>query len=231
MHWFMLKYRLVPESPRWLLATGENDKAAQVLHKAAKANGFKSKDFDAILKSLQHTTLPKEEIPSKSPPFFRLFQTRRLRRTTLSLFFNWFVAGLSVFGFSQYISFIGKNDDVFIHFTIGGLVTIPGTLLCIYFVNKFGRKKTIITACVVYGLTCMLVAAFPSGAYVHDWPKIFFAGISLTAMSVAFPALYLYAGELLPTVARNGGLGVSSMFARIGSMIAPFVLSLVSPNH
>lgn len=226
-------FRLIPESPRWLLAMGENEKAADILNKAGKVNGLKSKDFYTVLTSFKGSSGVKEgEEPStKSPPFFKLFQTKRLRRTTLSLFFNWFVAGLSVFGFSQYISFIGKNDDVFVHFTIGGLVTIPGTLLCIFFVNKLGRKKTIISSCVIYGFSCMMVATVPSGAYSHDWPKIFFAGISLTAMSIAFPALYLYAGELLPTVARNGGLGVSSMFARIGSMVAPFVLSTVPPRN
>ncbi|KAK6636636.1 hypothetical protein RUM43_010298 [Polyplax serrata] len=228
---FLSYWWMIPESPRWLLAMGENDRAAQILSKAAKTNGSKSKDFASILTSLNDTTLAKKEPPSKSPPFFRLFRTPRLRRTTLTLFFNWFVAGLSVFGFSQYISFIGKNEDIFVHFTIGGLVTIPGTLLCIFFVKRFGRKRTIIVSGLTYGLTCILVTAFPSGAYAHDWPKILFAAISLTSMSVAFPALYLYAGELLPTVARNGGLGVSSMFARIGSMTAPFVLSARNSNE
>lgn len=135
---------------------------------------------------------------------------------------------MSVFGFSQYMSFIGGNEDIFLNFAIGGLVTIPGTILCIYVVRQFGRKATIISSGLLYGLTTMLVAAVPVGHFSHDWPKIALAGISLTGMSVTFPALYLYSGELLPTIARNGGMGAASMFARFGSMIAPFVLATVS---
>ena len=61
-----------------------------------------------------------------------------------------------------------------------------------------------------------------------DWPRSLLAGLAVLGMSITFPALYLYSGELLPTVVRNAGLGASSMCARLGSMAAPFVLALVS---
>ncbi|KAL0276169.1 UNVERIFIED_CONTAM: hypothetical protein PYX00_003792 [Menopon gallinae] len=224
---FLSYWWLIPESPRWLLAVGEEEKAAKILEKAAKKNRLNPKEIATILSSraspILNGTKPQERGP---PPFLGLFKTRNLRRNTLSLFFNWFVAGLCAFGFSQFISFIGRNEDIFVNFTVGGLVTIPGTLLCIYVVKRFGRRKTIILSGIVYGITCMLVGAVPAGRFPHEWPKIVFAGIALVSMSITFPALYLYSGELLPTVARNGGLGASSMFARFGSMIAPFILSL-----
>lgn len=46
------------------------------------------------------------------------------------------------------------------------------------------------------------------------------------------PALYLYSGEIFPTVCRNVGVSGVTMFARIASMIAPAVVSLDSivPN-
>lgn len=40
------------------------------------------------------------------------------------------------------------------------------------------------------------------------------------------PALYLFTGELYPTIIRNAGVGITVMCARIGSMLAPFVISL-----
>lgn len=45
-------------------------------------------------------------------------------------------------------------------------------------------------------------------------------------MSISFATVYLYAGELFPTVVRNSGVGLSSTVARIGSMVAPFVATL-----
>lgn len=40
------------------------------------------------------------------------------------------------------------------------------------------------------------------------------------------PAMYLFTGELFPTVSRNAGVGASVMFSRVGSMLAPLVVSL-----
>ena len=60
-----------------------------------------------------------------------------------------------------------------------------------------------------------------------DWLRSLLAGLAVLGMSITFPALYLFSGELLPTVVRNVGLGASSMCARVGSMAAPFVLALV----
>lgn len=38
--------------------------------------------------------------------------------------------------------------------------------------------------------------------------------------------MYLFTGELFPTVNRNAGVGATVMFSRIGSMIAPLVIAL-----
>ena len=43
-----------------------------------------------------------------------------------------------------------------------------------------------------------------------------------------FATIWVYSSELFPTVARNRGMGVSSFCARIGSVICPYVASLVS---
>lgn len=43
---------------------------------------------------------------------------------------------------------------------------------------------------------------------------------------ISLPALYLFTGELYPTVLRNVGVGASVMFSRIGSMISPLIISL-----
>nr|CAD7571644.1 unnamed protein product [Timema californicum] len=61
-----------------------------------------------------------------------------------------------------------------------------------------------------------------------EWPKVMLAGLGIVGMSFSFPTVYLYSGELFPTVVRNVGVGSASMCARIGSMVAPFVSSL---NH
>lgn len=61
-----------------------------------------------------------------------------------------------------------------------------------------------------------------------DWPRVTLAALGIVGMSISFPTVYLFSGELFPTVVRNVGVGSASMCARIGSMLAPFVTSLVS---
>lgn len=50
----------------------------------------------------------------------------------------------------------------------------------------------------------------------------------IKTLQASVPTLYLYSGELYPTLGRNVGVGGVTTFARVGSMIAPFVLSLDS---
>lgn len=59
------------------------------------------------------------------------------------------------------------------------------------------------------------------------WLELIFVCTGIVGMSVSFTTVYLYSGELFPTVIRNIGVGTSSMCARIGSIAAPHIVSLV----
>lgn len=47
-----------------------------------------------------------------------------------------------------------------------------------------------------------------------------FGKITITG---AFAFVYLYGTELLPTVVRNMGLGVTTMASRMGSTLSPYI--------
>lgn len=47
-------------------------------------------------------------------------------------------------------------------------------------------------------------------------------------VAASFAVIYVITGELFPTVIRNGAVGTSSCFARIGGMVAPYVAEAVS---
>ncbi len=47
-------------------------------------------------------------------------------------------------------------------------------------------------------------------------------------VTASFAIIYVYSTQIYPTVMRTIGLGTSSMVARIGSVLAPFIKDLVS---
>lgn len=49
--------------------------------------------------------------------------------------------------------------------------------------------------------------------------------------AAAFAVVYVYASEIFPTEYRGVGVGACSMFARVGGMLAPLVVELVSHLH
>jgi hypothetical protein len=63
----------------------------------------------------------------------------------------------------------------------------------------------------------MIAIAFVDGS--NNEFIVILATLGITGMSISFPTVYLYGGELFPTVIRNIAIGTASMFARIGSMM------------
>lgn len=219
---FIAYYWLIPESPRWLLAVGRDQEAIAILEDAARANGRDESEAKAAL--LQCKTRDGADAAVSNPGLLGLLRTPRLRRNSLCLFFTWFVVGLGFFGFSQFQGQIG--GDIYVNVALSGLISIPGPIICAYMVRVLGRRACILASLLMSSAASLLIIAVPLGVFPGDWPRSLLAGLAVLGMSITFPALYLYSGELLPTVVRNVGLGASSMCARVGSMAAPFVLAL-----
>ncbi|VVD00493.1 unnamed protein product [Leptidea sinapis] len=213
---FMSYYYLLPESPRWLLTVGRVDDAVKIMETAAKRNG---RATEGIRSSIQKMMAGSTK-DTKEHSFIDLFRTPRLRSRTIAICFNWFVCGFCFFGVSQYIGHFSGN--IFSNVAISAAILVPGTLISIYANKVLGRKITLISSNCVTGLSCLLINVVPKTESSH----LLLGCIGLWGMSISFATVYLYAGELFPTVVRNSGVGLSSTVARIGSMLAPFVATL-----
>ncbi|CAH1373355.1 unnamed protein product [Tenebrio molitor] len=215
----------VPESPRWLLATGNKKEAIDILQNAAKCNGMDTEKVQVVVNGLA-PDLKNENKATLSA----LFATRELARRNVLLYINWLIAGVTFYAFSQYVGKVGSN----LYFTaaISGFVAFPGTLLCVCIIRRFGRRLTIASAHILTAICFFGILAVPAGVYNQDWPRVVLAGVGIVGLSISMPALYLFTGELFPTTVRNAGVGTSVMFSRMGSMIAPMVITMqdISPS-
>uniref|UniRef100_A0A2A4K9Y1 Major facilitator superfamily (MFS) profile domain-containing protein n=1 Tax=Heliothis virescens TaxID=7102 RepID=A0A2A4K9Y1_HELVI len=214
---FLSYYFLLPESPRWLLTAGRTEEAVKIMEVAAKRNG---RPTEGIASSTQKMAVDVGAKQDEHASFLALFRTPRLRTRTIAICFNWFVCGLCFFGVSQYMSHISGN--IFTNVAISASIQVPGTIMSVYANKLLGRKITLISANCVTGISCLLIIVVPQSGVSH----LTLGCTGLWGLSISFATVYLYAGELFPTVVRNSGVGLSSTVARIGSMLAPFVATL-----
>ncbi|KOC64208.1 Organic cation transporter protein [Habropoda laboriosa] len=212
---------IVPESPRWLLAFGKQRAACEILQKAANINNIRDKDIPEMVRQhCLHQNSKRSNLDHRAS-FLDLFRTPNMRVKSLSIFFNWIVCGMGLFGMSQYIGQVG--GDIFVNFTVSGAIQIPGNFVAWWAMNRLGRRITLICSNSITGVAAFLLIVVPNDV---TWLRLILVCSAIVGMSVSFTTVYLFSGELFPTVVRNIGVGTSSMCARIGSIIAPFVVSL-----
>lgn len=189
-------YWIIPESPRWLFTIGRTDEAASVLEKAA---AFNKRPTESIKMDLEkHAIIANTAKDVKRGDYLDLIRTPAMRSNTIYMCFNWMVCGLCFFGVAQYI---GQSDgDIFKNVAVSAALELPGTFACIFLMSKLGRKWTLIASNALTGICMLLIIVLPN-------VQVILAIVALFGMSVSFPNVYLYAGELFPTVVRNVGVG------------------------
>lgn len=112
------------------------------------------------------------------------------------------------------------GGDTYINVAISGLIQIPGNIIIIFIMNKYGRKWTLIVTYLICAISCLLITVIPREPI---WPTSVLASIGMMGISLSFATMFVFSGELFPTVVRNVGIGTSAMFAKFGSMTAPFI--------
>ncbi|XP_071956471.1 organic cation transporter protein-like [Antedon mediterranea] len=208
----LILYPFIPESARWLMTQGRIDEALRAIEKAAKVNGKKLPD---LIYDKHNFTVAEDE----SGTILDLFKTPNMRKKTLIMMYNWFVVACVYYGLSLSTSTLGVND--YIAFWISGIVEIPACLLCMFVVDKFGRRWSLCYTMLIGGVACILTIWTPTGLW-----KITTAMIGKFSVTFAFALIYLFAAEIFPTPVRVIGVGASSISAIVGGIIAPLLLEL-----
>ncbi|XP_011312309.1 organic cation transporter protein [Fopius arisanus] len=215
-------YWVIPESPRWLLAVGRIKSARNVLKTAAKRNSIHEDKVIAAIESHSNQRGKEVELDKKFSKTYNLLdicRTPNMRIRSICIAVNWFVCGICFFGLAQYVGRL--EGDIFINVAVSAACELPGILVVLYLISRVSRLKILIGANVTSGVSLLLLMFIS-----NKTAQVVLATIGLSAMSISFPTIYLYTGELFPTVVRNIGFGLCSVSARIGSIIAPFIATM-----
>ncbi|XP_021364575.1 organic cation transporter protein-like isoform X2 [Mizuhopecten yessoensis] len=206
---------IIPESPRWLLLVGRRKQAMQILRKIAKVNG---------------TTLTGEitEVCRESGSLRDILTLLKkpklvLRWTIVS--FIWFAISLSYYGLILNAGRIGGN--IYLNFLVSAIVEALGYSSCLVINDRFGRKIMNCGSLVLTGVACLsTILTTQLGGESLSWFTITLSMIGKFGVSAAFGNIFIYTSELFPTSSRSFILSSSNIFARIGSLISPYIADL-----
>ena len=84
------------------------------------------------------------------------------------------------------------------------------------------RLKILIGGHLLSGISLLLITVVPDAT-----AKFCLANLGVVGVTMTFPTVYLYSSEVFPTVVRNIGVGLGSVCARLGSIIAPYIATMV----
>uniref|UniRef100_A0A8C8T0J7 Solute carrier family 22 (organic anion transporter), member 8 n=1 Tax=Peromyscus maniculatus bairdii TaxID=230844 RepID=A0A8C8T0J7_PERMB len=208
----------VPESIRWLVLSGKFSKALKTLKRVATFNGKKEEGEKLTTEELKFNL--QKDITSAKVKYglSDLLRVSILRRVTFCLSLAWFSTGFAYYSLAMGVEEFGVN--IYILQVIFGGVDIPAKFITILSISYLGRRITQgFLLLLAGGAILALIFVSSEMPLVRTTLAVFGKG----CLSGSFSCLFLYTSELYPTVLRQTGMGVSNVWARVGSMIAPLV--------
>ncbi|KAH0627628.1 hypothetical protein JD844_003626 [Phrynosoma platyrhinos] len=188
-------FRVLPESPRWLVTKGKVEEAKKLLLKAAAVN--KRSIPPEMLDQLN------AEKTTKSAGILELVKNPHLRKVTFLLSAIWFVNSLTYYGLSLNVGSFGL--DIYLTQLIFGAVEIPARGSSLFVMQWLGRKKCQAFYLLLGGIVCLLITAIPKAiARKHCYHPF--------SLAVVF-SVFL----------RQTGNGVCQMVSRMGGIISPLI--------
>ncbi|CAL8315157.1 unnamed protein product [Merluccius merluccius] len=207
---------VLPRSARWLIANQRKEEALQLIRRVAQING---KPLQEDLNVLQEFGINKAELRRKHT-LVDLVRTPRIRKHSLVLFYIWFVNVLMYYGLSLNIS--GFGEDIYWSQLLFGLIELVARTLVLVTINR-SRRLSQAGYLGVGGLACLLMVFIP-----HECTTVRMALglVGKFGVTASLSVIYIYSAEVFPTVIRQNGIGMGSMCARAGGVLAPVVYLL-----
>ncbi|XP_076822511.1 organic cation transporter protein-like isoform X2 [Clavelina lepadiformis] len=226
---FLLIALIIPESPRWLFIKKKDKQGIKVSKLLARINKVELTDeiWERAKEAEKQISTDTSNATSVKYTSLDLFKTKATTLVTLNVMFNWLVNSLVYYGVSLNAGALA--GDLFVNNTLNGVMEIASYIICIIFMDRIGRRILLCASLLVAGLG--LLASVIVNVYADDNESLItlgvvFSFIGKVGISGSFAIIYNFTSELFPTVLRSNAVGVGSFAARIGGIVAPYIISL-----
>jgi SP family sugar:H+ symporter-like MFS transporter len=232
---FFFALLLIPESPRFLVASRKTDRALAVLTRLMGADEARTKlaEIDASLASDHHRPRLKDIVDTR-------YGVRPIVWVGIGLATFQQLVGINVvfyYGAVLWQSAGFSESDALLINVISGAVSIGACLIATFLIDRIGRKPLLMTGSIGMAITLGTMAIVFANALVQEGGNLELTGsagpIALVAANlyVIFfnmswgPVMWVMLGEMFPNQIRGSGLAVSGL-AQWGSN---FVITMTFP--
>ncbi|ANP51436.1 putative MFS transporter [Streptomyces griseochromogenes] len=212
---FLALNRWIPESPRYLLATGRREQAEEVLRRYGGTAEVADPQEDTARRVVDRGG-------------WLMLLRGRLLGPTVAITVLGIGVGLMTYGFQlwvptnlQHLGYSSVNSDYVIR--NAAILGLPLTVLCAWMYGAWGSRRTIVTVTAVTGLTLVgFVIAGDSLAHDHTLLSLLLV-VPLSGVSSVVAVVAGYAAEVYPTLVRSRGTGLAAGMTKAGGVL---ILSL-----
>lgn len=207
----------LPESPRWLYATGKTTKAQHNLKSIGRFNGVR----------LSEPTLqPCERSSKKVYTYYHLFRYKHVALVTLSQACLWMTSAAIYYALGLESANLG--GDMYHVFAYLSLAEIPSNIVAIPLCDRLGRKKTILGSMVLSGIMTGLISIQSKlSITIRSLYSLSLAVVARFLITISYNCSYVWAFEVFPTVVRSKGLCICTIIERLGGIMAPYLVRVL----
>lgn len=158
---------ILNESIRWLLSKGKHEKAVEILRKAAKMNKVELSEQDLTpIYELDKVKATKDKdylvVSAEGPSIFQqVIRSSIIIKRLLTCSYLWITCTFVYYGLS--INSVSLAGNKYVNFMLVAFVEIPANFACLAVLDRFGRKRVLITMYILSAILCIGLAFIPKG--------------------------------------------------------------------
>ncbi|GHT82210.1 putative metabolite transport protein YwtG [Actinomycetota bacterium] len=203
---------ILPESPRFLIRTGNESKANDVLLKLNVSSSDVSKELEDIKSSISVRTSSFKEVFSK-------FARPALVIGVGLAFFQQVIGVNSIIYYGPKLLEVSglDNQDQRLSIVLIGVVNVIATIVAISIVDRINRKTLFTVGGIVMALCLFALAIFGNLVYAESNPTVSVVVVPIILMIYIFAfgvtwggAMWVVLGEIFPLHIRGAGIGIAS---------------------
>ncbi|XP_062950489.1 solute carrier family 22 member 6 isoform X2 [Cynocephalus volans] len=189
--WFFI------ESARWYSSSGRLDLTLRALQRVARING-KREEGDKLSMEVLRASLQKELTTGKGrASAMELLRCPPLRHLFLCLSMVWFATSFAYYGLVMDLQ--GFGVSIYLIQVIFGAVDLPSKFVCFFVINFLGRRTAQMASLLLAGICILVNGVIPRDQIIV---RTSLAVLGKGCLASSFNCIFLYTGELYPTVIR-----------------------------